>query len=147
MSPQQLYISNPDYTPQNSLEDAILTELKNNPREHDPRTLIVAIAGQAGISNPPTVDDYERMQETLRDLKTAPPESSTPQVVKFDFIGRNEFVQHCKDPNTKPTIGDAQRGCNLSYQSVSNRMRGRRTPEDMGRSIVGIKNEVEKHTR
>jgi len=142
--PQKMYVVDDTYTPQNALEAAILTELKNYPREHDPRTLIVAIAGQAGISNPPTINDYERMQETLRDLKTAPPESSTPLVIRFDFITRKEFAQHCKDPNTKPTVGDAQRGCNLSYQSISNRMRGRRTPEEMNRSIVEIREELSK---
>lgn len=142
--PQRLYIVDESYTAQNTLEDAILTELKNYPKEHDPRTLIVAIAGKAGISDPPTVDDYERMQETLRDLKTAPPESSTPQVVRFDFISRKDFVQHCKDSNTRPTLGDAQKGSKLCYDSISKRQRGRRIPEEMNRSIVKIRDEIEK---
>jgi len=142
--PQKMYVADTTYTPQNNLEDAILTELKNYPRQHDPRTLIVALAGKAGISNPPTQSDYERMQETLRDLKTAPPMSSTPRVIRFDFVGRNDFIKHCKDPNTKPTIGDAIQGSSLCYDSVRSRMRGRRTPEDMNRSIVKIKAELEK---
>jgi len=137
--PQKMYIADTTYTPQNNLEDAILTELKNYPRQHDPRTLIVALAGKAGISNPPTQGDYERMQETLRDLKTA-----TPRVIRFDFVGRDDFIKHCKDPNTKPTIGDAIQGSSLCYDSVRSRMRGKRTPEDMNRSIVKIKGELEK---
>jgi len=141
---QRLYVADETYTPQNDLEAAILAELKAYPKEHDPRTLIAALAGKAGISNPPTLDDWNRMQETLRDLKTAPPMSSTPRVVRFDFVGRDDFVKHCKDPNTKPTIADAIQGSGLCYDSVRSRMRGRRTPEDVGRSIVKIKAELEK---
>jgi len=141
---QRLYVSDPNYTPQNALEDAILTELKNHPKEHDPRTLIVALAGKAGISNPPTLDDWERMQETLRNLKGVGPAGTTRRVVRFKFIGRDDFIKHCKDPNTKPTVDDALQGSNLCYDSVRSRMRGKRMPEDMGRSIVKIKAELEK---
>jgi len=141
---QRLYVADETYTPQNALEDAILTELRNYPREHDPRTLIVALAGKAGISNPPTLDDWNRMQETLRNLKGVGPAGTTRRVVRFNFIGRDDFVKHCKDPNTKPTIADAIQGSGLCYDSVRSRMRGRRTPEDMNRSIVKIKGELEK---
>jgi len=49
-----------------------------------------------------------------------------------------------RTPNTKPTIADAIQGSGLCYDSVRSRMRGKRTPEDMNRSIVKIKGELEK---
>jgi len=134
---QLLFIADESYTAQNDLEKAILDELRNYPRQHDPRTLIVALAGKAGISDPPTRDDFERMQGTLRRLRDN-------RVVRHKFINRRDFIQHCKDPNTRPTVNEALQGANLSYDSVRSRMRGRRTPEDVGRSIVKIKAELEK---
>jgi len=141
---QLLFVADESYAAQNELEGAMLDELKNYPKQHDPRTLIVALAGKAGISDPPTRDDFERMQETLRNLRGVGPAGTTRRVVRHRFINRRDFIQHCKDPNTRPSINDALQGANLSYDSVRGRMRGRRTPEDVGRSIVKIKAELEK---
>jgi len=141
---QLLFVADESYAAQNELEGAILDELKNYPGQHDPRTLIVALAGKAGISDPPTRDDFERMQETLRNLRGVSPAGTTRRVVRHRFINRRDFIQHCKDPSTRPTVNEALQGANLSYDSVRSRMRGRRTPEDVGRSIVKIKAELEK---
>jgi len=134
--PQLLYINDSSYTAQNPCQNAILTELSNNPRVHDPRTLIMALAG-GWASNPPTLAEYKQMQGTELQQKLRNPDYREPVVVDSKYIEPREYFKNYLATSKTPiTPGDARRGWKLSYQKIDDRLPSGIKPEDKGCSVV-----------
>jgi len=143
--PQLLYVNDSSYTAQNSCQDAILTELNNNPNVHDPRTLIMALAG-GWASNPPTLAEYKQMQGTELQEKLRSPVFREPIVVDSEYIEpKDYFDKYLTTPDVPITVGEARHGWKLSYQKIDDELPSGVTPEDKGRSVVEHRNMLGKY--
>jgi len=143
--PQLLYINDSSYTAQNPCQDAILTELSNNPKVHDPRTLIMVLAG-GWASNPPTLAEYKQMQGTELQGKLRSPNFREPVVVDFEYVEpKKYFENYLTTPDVPITPGEARRGWTLSYQKIDDELPSGVTPEDRNHSVVEHRNMLGKY--
>jgi len=128
--PQLLYVNDTSYTAQNACQDAILTELNNNPNVHDPRTLIMALAG-GWASDPPTLAEYKQMQGTELQEKLRNPNFREPVGVDSKYIApRDYFDNYLTTPDVPVTVAEATHGWKLSYQKIDDKLPSGIAPED-----------------
>lgn len=136
-----VFTHNPDssYAPAAGLEDAILTELDNNPDVHHTTTLVMALAG-GWASNPPTVGEFDQVREKLNEFRDI--DQHDPRVVTARFVETDEYVSNILSPGGL-TMAEVQTGWQLAYDSQDARLPDGVTPEDRSLNVPDIKADVD----